>query len=98
MANQVSSFPWVIDTPSDDVLFGQNIAIRHMEFVDYNSTTDIVEVQDASGRLVWVARGNSDGLPIISDNSGYLKGLKVPVLTSAGNPNLPGGKLFIYIK
>lgn len=98
MSNNLTTRPWVIDTPSDSVLFDGQIKVSHMVLTGYAAATDGVEVQDSNGGLVWLALGNPDLTPIDSGKSiTWINGLKVPTTKTDGNTNLPAGKLIIYI-
>jgi len=90
VANQLASLPWVIDTASANVLFTGKIFVRHFEFAGYAAGTDTVVVQDINSRPVWQADGKTDLDPVLSYKVGWIKGIKVPTLSS--------GKLYVYIK
>lgn len=91
MANKFAGNPWIVDTPGAAVLIPYHIKVRHFEFVDYALDTDVVQVKDATGAVVWRGNGASDLRPIPSGNIGAINGLIVDVLAA-------GAKLLIYIE
>ncbi len=72
--------------------------VHHMEYVDYSSESDQVEVQDESGNIVAILKGNQDLNVVATFKVGWISGLLVPVLNTQGNLNMPTGRLMVYLK
>lgn len=96
MANQLSTNPWVIDTPSDNVLFQGMMPHIQVELVGYGTTAVVAEVQDRNGRMVALLDGLATGQTVRTGRIGFVQGLKVPLQTTAGGTNLSSGKIIIY--
>lgn len=96
MANQLSTNPWIIDTPSNNVLFDGRIPHIQVELVAYGTTAVVAEVQDRYGRMVALLDGLATGQTVRTGRIGWVQGFKVPLLTTAGGTNLSSGKLIVY--
>lgn len=90
MPNQRASLPWYLDTLG--VITTSPIKVHHFEFIDYQVTTDVCELQNAAGRIVWRAQGKSDFSPVLSFEVGWLDSL---TLASLGGGL---GKILVYIE
>ena len=84
MANNLTSNPWVIDTPGVTVLFKTDVFVEHMEFVDYSVQGSQCVVQDRFGKTVWKALGAADLEEVRSGKIGEIYGLVVPTLQNSG--------------
>jgi hypothetical protein len=103
MALQLASNPLVVASADLAALSGDLIIytgyakINHMEYIEYNSSGDRVEVQDINQRLIWAGTGESTQDPVWSYWSGWTQGLRIPQLKADGTQNIPSGKLMIYV-
>ena len=79
-------------------VFSGRMKLAQAEFLAYTSTSDTVEIQNASGQVIFSASGSADLDVVRSGKIGWVSGLIVPVTTSAGAPNIPSGKLIIYFE
>lgn len=95
MANQLASNPWIIDTPSNTVLFQGRMPHVQVEYVGY-AAAGVAEIQDRNGRTVAILTAATDLRTVRSGRIGWVEGLKVPTTTTAGPANLPSGKLILY--
>jgi len=104
MANQLSTNPWSIDTPSATPLYLGNMPHVQIEWIDYSSatTSDVVEVQNRYGRTIAFLTADSDFTTVRTGRMGWVYGVLVPLTTtnSAGTsvPNLAHGRLLIYFE
>lgn len=98
MANQLASNPWIVDTPSASVLYQGNMQHAQVEYIDYQDSSHVVEVQDRNGRVVARLKGSTDLQTVRTGRMGWVYGLKVPVTDSDGNANMPSGRLLIYFE
>lgn len=70
MANDITSNPWVLDTTtSSPLLPSSNVYVSHFEFVGYTNSTDICQIKNAAGLVVWQGQGSTDLQP---DHSGRI--------------------------
>lgn len=89
MANNLTSNPWVIDTPGASLLFAGDIYVEHFEWSTYAAGATCV-VQDRFGKTIWQPTAASDQQEVRSSKVDKVHGIAVPTLTS--------GKLFVYFK
>lgn len=99
MANQLATNPWRVDTTGSATLGSGGMAkVGQIEFIDYASSTDHVEIQDRNGRIVARLGGDSSLKTVRTGKIGWVQGLIVPVTDSDGNPNMATGKILIYFE
>lgn len=98
MANRLIDNPLVIDTPSNTVLLTGRRKIIQCELEGYLNATDAVEVQTEDGNTIWYDDGRVDLDTVRSGRIGWVKGIKVPLVMTNGNPNLNTGRLMIYFE
>lgn len=95
MTNVLSGNPLVLDTVGDvyDTISQQRqrTYIAHIEYIDYAVDTEVFELQDCEGRIVWRGSGNADFSPVVSQHIGFVKGLVVDTLVAPG-------RLLVYLK
>lgn len=91
MANDLSAWPWIIDTPGATILVAGGIILKRIRWVSKLAVAgDDVLVTDTADRAVWasVAPGGNYVESELIENAEPLRGLKVPILDS--------GTLYIY--
>jgi hypothetical protein len=98
MANQLAANPFKIDTKSDTPIYLPYMNIMRIDYINYATANDAAEVQDENGNIIWVARGNPDLSTVEGHDFGWYTGLKVPLLRTDGNPNMPNGLLLIHFE
>lgn len=87
MANVVTGNPLLLDTQAVGNLspFGtSNVRIRHIEYIDYTVATEVFELRDSEGRVVWRGGGHGDFSPVVSQEIGWVKGLVIFLLVAPG--------------
>lgn len=91
MANDVTGNPWILDTPSTNLVWTGNIKVSHIEFFDYAADGDNATLTDAAGRFIARLNGNA---ALETERTGNISwvynGLKLTVLTA--------GKVAVYLK
>ena len=98
MANQLTTLPFVVDTPGASAIYTGYINVMRFAFTGYTDPTASVEVQTAAGDVIVRLDGNTDLSEVESYFTGWVNGLLVPVNQSAafgGNPNMTSGVLVI---
>lgn len=100
MATQLASFPWTVDylSLSNTNIFNGYMQIIRIAYTGYTSANHTLEVQDGNGRTICFLRGNPELDEIESYFSGWVQGLRIPVLQSAlygGGPNMVSGQAVI---
>lgn len=98
MANQLSANPFSLDTVGASALLTGKVKIEQISWYGYTNISDVVELQDSSGNVIWFAAGSSDLTTLKSAHIGWVKGLLLPVLTTGGVANLASGKLLVYFR
>lgn len=98
MANQMSTNPWIVDTVGAAILWDGILHNVQVEYIDYASADDHVEVQDRNNRIVARLKGAADLRTVRTGKIGWVQGMKVPVLDSDGNPNMGTGKVLVYFE
>lgn len=84
MANNLTSNPWVIDTPGAALLFAGDVYVEHFEFAGYAAQGNQVIVQDRFGKNVWLATGAADLEEVRSGKVDKIHGISVPTLQGGG--------------
>jgi len=93
MANDLQSWPWIIDTPGPGVLFSGLWAIKNIRWVSPGAIAGHQAiVTDAEGRLIWesVAAGSNHVESEWMESFYPVRGIIVPTLSS--------GRLYIYVR
>ena len=98
MANYLGANPWVIDTPTPDVLYQGTMHNTQIEYVDYVNPQHHVEVQDRDGRLLARLKGDADLHTVRTGRIGWVYGLRVPIVDSDGVDNMQSGKVILYFE
>lgn len=100
--NQLASNPWIITSTSDTPMFQGNMPHVQIEYVDYDNSAHVAEVQDRNGRTIAYLKGDTDFKTVRTGRMGWMYGVMVPSMTtdSQGNPvtNLASGRLIIYFE
>ena len=99
MANKFGGNPWMITKPADlpseghpdGLVFDVNMEHCQIELIAYEDEGTIAEVQDRDGKVVAHLKGLANGMTVRSGRIGWVNGLKIPVTTFNGEPNLKGG-------
>lgn len=84
MANNLTSNPWVIDTPGAALLFAGDVYVEHFEFAGYAAQGNQVQVTDRFGKVVWLATGAGDLSEVRSAKVDKVHGIGCPTLQGAG--------------
>lgn len=93
MANVITGRQWVLDTVANtDVWPWSNVNVKHVEFYGYGNATDVGILKDRNDRIVAEMHGNADLSPIISQDIGWVDGMKF-----TGNSS-GTGKFLVYIE
>lgn len=91
MANDITSNPWILDTPNPGVmLLSSKVFIEHCEWAGYTETNHVAELQDINGKSVWLATAAQDLEEVRSAKIGAVNGLQVAQLGS--------GKIRVYMR
>lgn len=92
MANNLNSFPWVIDTAGATVLHPGPCIVAKISWQNYTNATHEISVTTADDIPLFQTTGDADLSPleITFPHSVQVKGLKVPTLGS--------GKVLIFLR
>lgn len=83
MAAQLSANPWTVAAAdAGTVNITGKVKIRHIEFVGYNAITDVCEVTNTNGLVIWDGHGAADFEVVRSGPIGWVTGVKVPTISS----------------
>jgi len=90
IANDLSSNPWVIDTPGTALLTSMQVFVKGIRWIEGTTAGHLAEIQDKNGKVKWrsvIAGINPVESDLIENIPGWWDGMKVPTLQS--------GKLYI---
>jgi hypothetical protein len=89
MANDLTSNPWVIDTPGAGVISDLKLYVKGVRWIEATTAGHIAEIQDKNGKTKWrsVASAANYVEADMIENIVKWDGIKVPTLGS--------GKLYI---
>jgi hypothetical protein len=90
MSNSLVANPWVLDTAGTTTLWSDFVKIRHIEFVSYLGAAHTCVLTDNYGRTIWEGHGNTDLAPVVSQEVGWVHGLKLTTIDS--------GKVLVFIQ
>jgi hypothetical protein len=88
MANDISANPWKIDTPGASVIYAFPVKVMNINWSNYTITSaQNLVVQDSNGKDIvnstTGAAGASGQLQVLNTGPlGWVRGIKVPTLTS----------------
>lgn len=98
MSNQLKALPWVIDTPSATALMTKGVCLKEIRFTGYSNITDVCEVQDSNGNVIFSCRGNQNFEDVVQTFLGqWIQGILVPTTNGAGAANLSSGKIVVTL-